>query len=620
MDNGNLNEKAVRKLERWRLGEPPSESQAGRPEGQQPEKPEEELSRCKEEFLEMFEKAGPLSEEECAPEVQLPVRKKPRAPEPELLPESFGPPASPRPSRPIQEPEPKGFRELEEDEEVVLEFRKGEGVSEASRKETDEAKKSDPSIASAKVSWYEWEGPLEGVPPLRAKPQRDWQRVLDQDPEEVLPERVFSVGVDTGTSGLRVASKSEFTEEYCLFDFGENKAGGSRFSFPALIGVDGDRVLFGNDAVDVPWQRRFTSFKAGMLFLDQAKGMTERWQRIGLPYAESFASDKGPKVPEFLYSMSVAKALSLSLPELLNGLEDTYLTFVVGAPSDGWREDVSPRFHRAFSAGVLLAGCMAEAQNTETLVRCFAHAWKEAESLSQASEAEARIHVRHETQLSVSSLRKFFQNGRTFIIGDIGATTTEVAMIRVDFGRLNRWVSRSLPVGVDQADLRALSESRSKKDLVARRVDRMQKRPGALKNQHTVQLAADLEKQVAGVLRQAISLNPDKPSWEEVHVSVFGGGANIQDLGDVFKNVDVFHDFVKRPIHHPLKLLPASVRGASEKPPAREETPELVTVLGAATPVFEEIPYSAEKMQVVLPEVDENPYWELEKQARSRWL
>src|SRR5687768_10819171 len=53
----------------------------------------------------------------------------------------------------------------------------------------------------------------------------------------VADDRIFSVGLDAGTSGIRVAVHNEFHGATTLFDFGPNLAGGTRFSMPAVAAV-----------------------------------------------------------------------------------------------------------------------------------------------------------------------------------------------------------------------------------------------------------------------------------------------------------------------------------------------------------------------------------------------
>ena len=579
MDRDDLKQSDLQKLKDWAAGKMPQRGYRGkRRESAEPEAPEADTRTLNQDLRRLFEEAGDLPSEEMARRISAKKqREKAAARQVRLRSDNDMPHHVPAPPEPApQKMIIGGFSTLSEEDEIILEFRKGDTLGTKTPEDGTARREDRPRIDHRPPKWYSWDHDLVGVAPGMLKYPPSWKSILDRNAEHVSEDQVHFVGVDAGTSGIRVAAWNEYREDYHVFDFGENKAGGTRFSFPSLVGFDGNNILFGNEAVGAPWRQRFTSFKAGMLYLEQAKGMTEKWCNLGLPFPDSFSNQCGPRVPEFLYSVSIAKALHLSLPRLIERFREAFLIFTVGAPGDGWREDVGPRFHRCFATGVLLAGCMGRIQDAEDLIQRFARAWTEGKHLVCLAEEQRKLHVRHEAHLAVSSLNRLFREGRTFLIADIGATTTEVSVLRYSSRVLHRWVSRSLPIGVDQADLLTLNKANSRKDLVARRLARVSGKSRSTQDSEIGELAARLREQVKIVLRQAVGLNPDRPSWEEIHVAIAGGGANIPPLVDVFLGLGNLHDHVQRVVRHPLQMPQVNARGGSKKPPTDEELLELV--------------------------------------------
>lgn len=110
--------------------------------------------------------------------------------------------------------------------------------------------------------------------------------LLDIRPDDVAEDRWFSVGIDAGTSGIRVAAHDEFHAHTTLFDFGPNHAGGTRFSLPAVAAIQGDALVFGNDAVDARPADRFVSFKGAMVHAAAQERLCVQWASLGLPASQ----------------------------------------------------------------------------------------------------------------------------------------------------------------------------------------------------------------------------------------------------------------------------------------------------------------------------------------------
>jgi hypothetical protein len=163
------------------------------------------------------------------------------------------------------------------------------------------------------------------------------------------------VGIDAGTSGIRVAVRDEYSGRNALVDFGPNAAGGTRFSFPTTIGVAGNRFVFGNQAVATEPRRRLVSVKAALVHPNIGQILNEQWRSLGLT---AVAGNAKSSIAEMLYSVLIARALEQALPTLAGSFghrSDATLafSFAVGAPvADGESEQF--RFLRALASAVLL--------------------------------------------------------------------------------------------------------------------------------------------------------------------------------------------------------------------------------------------------------------------------
>jgi hypothetical protein len=415
-----------------------------------------------------------------------------------------------------------------------------------------------------------------------------------------------------------VASWHEFTGRIRLYDFGENRAGGTRFSFPALAGIGSDgRIVFGNDAVSIEWQRRFQSAKAGLIFSDQSAGTNDRWARLGLSNADAFRAPDGPSVVDLLYSACIGRALALALPSVVPQSRTAFLSFSVGAPLDGTGTTRS-RFAQAFAAGILLAETVEPAMDVRELIDVFAQAWSGGRALALASEAERRVHVRAESQLLVKSLAPIMTLGRSFLIADIGATTTELAVLRRGTDRaLHRWATISLPLGVDAADRLHMHERGDDVDLLQLRIERVH---GQSANAEAIErLALDLSASARRVAHLAVKQNKDPKGFRTIHVCVAGGGSRIKRLKEALLSGEKLHPFVRGRVSHEPRL-PGSIEvvGASSRSPAPDEVPELICVAGAASSPDEDEPYSDEQFDPVDPDYSD-PLHDLSRQMRAKW-
>lgn len=585
--------------------------------------PENVPRNQREEDLRMFEEAGPLSDDELAPRPSRPTRadaalrrtgplgERPSS-DRRRAPVSTPRSPTPRPKRPATEPKMPSTSSKSAPADATA-VRKNRKLSAPPPERTPSEVR-----ATARRRQRNWDGPLVGVTRASDPPPAAWTHLLAEfDPTTMSENDVFHVGLDVGTSGIRIGCTNSFTGQVSFFDFGANLAGGTRFSFPALVGIEGTTMVFGNDAVPTPWRNRFASFKAGLLFPERERQDTAQWARLDLvPHTDAFSGSDGPGIACFLFAAAVGRVLTEALPTLIGDLENRFLTFSVGAPLDG--DSRRPLFRRTFATGVLLAGRVPPRIEASHLVELFARAWDDSVSLASAPEGLRRVYVRHEAQLVTRPLEALMQPMRTFLVVDVGATTTEVAILRQgDDGIIHRWASESLPVGIDSADLDKLRAS-GQHDLVALRVNR--KTGKRVRQPWIEELADDVWREVRRVSQDAIALNPDRKSWSVLNVALAGGGSNLSEIRKAVLKGDRPHKFVESLVHHPLRLeKDVTVVGASTSHIDASEVPELLCLAGAVTSPDEDQPYSEATLDEVLPTY-EDPIAELKRDRRGRWL
>lgn len=428
--------------------------------------------------------------------------------------------------------------------------------------------------------------------------------LLSADSREVPDERFFSVGLDAGTSGLRVAVNDEFQARTTLFDFGPNRAGGTRFSFPAVAGVADGRLHLGNDAVALPPRVRLASFKGAMIHRDADLRFGELWSAQRLPYAAELTSGDGATVADFLYTVTLARAMELALPVLVTGGTPAHLTFTVGAPLN--RDmSLSRRFERALTAALLLSGTIGALPGVAGLIERFASAWDNAQPFMGAKPSDRRLWVRSEVHAAILPLRRVFELGRNLLVADIGASTTDIAVVRIGTEQKPHcYASLSAPIGVDTLDLAELAGAGGgDADVVTLRQRRSagaNARPVPARQREAQRLRALVDRTLA----QGMEKNPDAGSWSTMYVVTVGGGSRVPELRQFVQGAQA-RGWV-RTRHQPgLALEKPAVKGHSIRPPTSAEEYEIVSVLGSAVPVWEAGEFvTADRVAITIPTHD----------------
>lgn len=458
------------------------------------------------------------------------------------------------------------------------------------------------------ADWFDIPARCEEAP-IGRRPA--WERLLEHPDSG---EGVFNIGIDVGTSGIRVASFDEDTDRIRAFDFGPNEGGGTRFSFPAVVGRRGSYLTFGNDACRLPPTERVVSYKAGLIHPDHESRYRVPWAEIGAGSRALFQGDGGPGPEAFAFVLSLAQALQIAVPQLLlaPGVDPppAYVRVSVGAP--GRRgSDWHRRIERATFAALRIAGGLPQQPKVEEAVSWFVHAWRRAEAESSASEEEKRVFLVPEVYASLRALSSGFVEGENLLIADIGATTTEIAVLRYHQRKIHLWHGDSTPVGVDDRDR---GEEAGNDVLQIRR-----KRPSRSASaswegyQGTSRSLGSLARRT---VCSAVQLNMDEPSWKAVSVVVVGGGSHIPPLKAAVRSPpgnEGLHRWVKQVSLREPTAGEVEVVGRSADPPGRDELPEIIPLLGIVREDWGSVGFSDETLERVDVGV-EDPEEELKKE------
>jgi hypothetical protein len=482
----------------------------------------------------------------------------------------------------------------------------------------------EPASARTRARSYSPPHRLEWLTPCDSPLRAGFPALLENSSQGAGPRGMRFVGIDAGTSAVRIAIYEDRADRRTLYDFGPNPAGGTRFSLPAVVAVDGDRLLLGGAAMGGAPSSRFVSFKAALLHASIDDEIRAGFLGA-LPSGMLQWPCEFPSPADFLFSVSIAHALEQALGDLVrpDGDESCAFHTTVGAPIDGM-EGAESRFRRGLACGVSLAGRLPADLRLEPLLGLYAQAWERSSDLC-ASPAEAQpLSVRSEALsvvLGVNDVLREF--GDNFLIADIGASTTDVSVIRVGDDCLACYAAISIPVGVDNID-RMMLRATGGQDLLEVRLTRQQLGWSG-QWEETVASAVDgtatqLREALSAVLKAAIRKNDDGVGWEMFNVVVVGGGSNIPGLRNVFTR-NLPHKQIRRCHVRAAHLASVQVAGASEAVPGNGEAFELLSVLGCSSPPWEGVEYlTPDRVDDVVP-LFENPEEEERRRARNtRWV
>jgi hypothetical protein len=461
------------------------------------------------------------------------------------------------------------------------------------------------------VTDFEWRRALHDIGPVPPEPTGPWATWMSVDPATVRDDAFFSVGVDAGTSGLRVACHHELTRDFRIHDFGRNPAGGSRFSFPAVAGVRDGVLLLGHDAVGLPASNRISSAKAGLVHPVVGRDLGQIWLGREWEGGPALAHDHGPGPADFLHAVLIARALEVALPPLIGlGKERTpYCTVNLGYPSSPSDLDREDRFERCLRVATMLVGCVGERPEVARLLGHYAAAWTA--TRNPLAPEYRRVEVRPEALAGIRSLSNVLQPGTNILCGDIGATTTDVGILRVGTDAIYVYGDASIPVGVDDLD-RALEGIDV--DLVDARRRRMAKRGWNGDSVRVPAMYSAVRSAIKLALKAARSANPDPSSWARMYVVLAGGGSNISGMRAPFDLSDVEH-FITKTFHRLDLQIPARVRvvGATSATPRPAEVAEIMPVFGVAADDWNHA--SGVVTEAVIPSEDPSA-----TRPRPRWV
>jgi hypothetical protein len=382
-------------------------------------------------------------------------------------------------------------------------------------------------------------------------------------------------------------------------------------------------LVFGNEAVSVQSERKHTSFKAGLIYPDHPSRKRAAWRELGEAAEGLFAGTDGPGPEAFCYTLSLARAMELALPAVLSSPDgdppEVFVSLAVGAP-DRRGSGCHRRIEHATFAALRMAGAVGARPTLESAVRLFIWAWRAADADVAMGPEEKRVDVVPEVVASLRALQDGFASGENLLVADIGATTTEMAVLRYHASCIHLWDGRSHGVGVDHR----AGEQVEARDLIGVRRERAARSASGRSRTWAGfdGVCADLADAAKRTILSGIRLNPDRTSWADLSVFVVGGGSNIPPLrqavatgwrpngprGDQLS-------WVQRAGLRTVASQNAEAVGATHAPPDTRELAEVVAVMGITRPPWTADEFSDKTLRPVRVTV-EDPVQEFERGRR----
>jgi hypothetical protein len=326
---------------------------------------------------------------------------------------------------------------------------------------------------------------------------------------------ILIVGIDAGTTGVRVALHDTLEEDFFVFDFGGNSAGGTRFSFPAVVSCQDDRICFGNEAVSSSGESLFLGAKAALIHASVEEGLTEDWAESESGNHVEFG--RGPTVADFLYSVVVARSLELSLPTLTRACEryrHAQYLFTLSAPTTG-ATITGRRFEQNLASALLLAGSVGRRPKVGTVAERFRDAWDKARRFCQRRDDERLLFIRPEAVAAILPFRRRFSNGDNVLIADVGGTTSDISLIRQGTGCLACYSLASAPIGLDQVDRSVAGGESRGKGMLEARLRRHAAGRGATHHEALAAVCAELSRAARRATLAAVRKDRDAGGWAE---------------------------------------------------------------------------------------------------------
>lgn len=393
----------------------------------------------------------------------------------------------------------------------------------------------------------------EAEPESREEPTRV---AATQISESVAPSRIVVVGLDFGTSSIKVALR-ELTarkKPVALLDFGTQLDGYSRFAYPSSISIRSEAVRTGVDAEVGDPGGSLRSVKMRLL-----RGASENrdWPDW-LPRVE------GVELPEAEFASALL--LTAAMQEARRAVEDDFGTlenvrilYNLDVPVDEFDGAPSHRtFYRVLrTAHRLTDRVVLPCRRNEVVEAWLSAAFEVAQDGTPEEERSATVVGEAQAILAGISDAIKPEPHRPYVIVDIGAGTTDIGIFRLSTwsgeDRVNFFSAGTCRIGCDDLDealCRIIWHNLEPAALQATRVSKLQVgrgrtskvssggRPKQVRPENLLaavdSLGADLIDYYVSRWREAFDKARNPQDWTGAGLVVVGGGSMVLPLQQLF--------------------------------------------------------------------------------------
>ena len=436
------------------------------------------------------------------------------------------------------------------------------------------------------------------------------------------PQRTYVIGLDFGTSGTKVAVRSLGKgRPVSVVDFGTDKAGFSRFSFPSTVALDGARFLVGVKAERHQGGRVFRSLKRTLIHA--SGGVRPPTQSAAPPRLQDIDEH-----PHFLVAVYLGVVLR-RVRKLVAGEYDADPAFFYNLDIPVSQLDDGPvqrGYQSAFDAAVDFA------ESDDFPVDDYPTLWERwvdvmgRETTGSADPARKRWTLVPESSAIVkgaeTALAAILPGSRRYTaIVDVGAGTTDIGWFRWtasdEEDRLYFFSAKTSLVGCDDVDDRLLDVLAVPDEERARLFSKVREAKPELAAGRSVDVgegdrsltSGDLDHAVnkeagrcfeeyGGSFGEAYRKEKNTDRWKDIRVVLVGGGSQLEGFRRQFGRHPRWHQEFARDVDF---LLPGSIEsaefpanavgsmGATTDPPIDSDIVFLLPALGLSYPV-EDIP------------------------------
>lgn len=277
----------------------------------------------------------------------------------------------------------------------------------------------------------------------------------DEQQESRQPQRVVVVGLDFGTSSVKVAVR-ELTDRrapVALVDFGIETDGYSRFAVPSSVVIRPELVAYGEEAERADPRAIERSVKMRLL----GKGRRDEGWPDWLPRVEGVDLPEAEFTSAVLLTGVIADTMRYVESDV-GSLENTKVLINLDAPVNEFDD---PRSQERFERILRTAHKMAERVALPARRNEVIEAWLDAAfevAQDGTPEPERPVRVVGEAQAILAGIADAIkpEPHKPYVVVDIGAGTTDIGIFRLSTwdneDRVNFFAAGTRTIGCDQLD------------------------------------------------------------------------------------------------------------------------------------------------------------------------